>query len=215
MSDPVRVRAILFDLDGVLADSAVSIERAWRRWASRYGLDPAVVLPHVPGRLAVDTIRAVRPDLPPSVVQADADRVNAYQVADEADRTPVPGMVALVRELADRPWAVVTAAPRELAAARLARCGYPPAPVLVGAQDVTAGKPDPAGYLTAARRLGVPAADALVVEDSAAGIRAGLAAGSPVLALNAADGAGAALCARDGHDVRITLTADAIEVGLR
>lgn len=215
MGDPVRVRAILFDLDGVLADSAASIERAWRRWADGYGVRVEQVLPHVPGRLAVDTIRVVRPDLSPTAVRADADRVNAYQVVDEADRTPVPGMVALVRALADRPWAVVTAAPRELAAARLARCGYPPAPVLVGAQDVTAGKPDPAGYRTAARRLGVPAADALVVEDSAAGIRAGLAAGATVLALNAADGAGAALCARDGHGVRVTLTADAIEVGLR
>jgi mannitol-1-/sugar-/sorbitol-6-phosphatase len=215
MTEPVRVRAVLFDLDGVLADSADSIERAWCRWAAGYGLDPAEILPHVPGRLAVDTIRTVRPDLSGAVVRADADRVNAYQVTDQADRTAVPGMVAVVRALGDRPWAVVTAAPRELAAARLARCGYPPAPVLVGAEDVTAGKPDPAGYRTAAARLGVPPGETLVVEDSAAGIRAGLAAGAAVLALNAPSADGATLRARDGHDVRITLTADAIEVALR
>jgi sugar-phosphatase len=53
--------------------------------------------------------------------------------------------------------------------------------VTVTAEDVTAGKPDPSGYLLAAERLGVDPADAIVYEDAEAGIRAGLAAGMRVV----------------------------------
>ena len=54
---------------------------------------------------------------------------------------------------------------------------------VVSAADVANGKPHPEPYLTAARRLGVPAAASLVVEDSISGIRAAKAAGATCLAL--------------------------------
>jgi mannitol-1-/sugar-/sorbitol-6-phosphatase len=73
---------------------------------------------------------------------------------------------------------VVTSATRPLAAARLGAVGIAPPAVVVYADDVTHGKPDPEGYLTAARRLGVEPAAALVVEDSPPGIEAGRAAGA-------------------------------------
>jgi beta-phosphoglucomutase-like phosphatase (HAD superfamily) len=65
-----------------------------------------------------------------------------------------------------------------LAALRLS-----PAPAVVVSRDhVARGKPDPAGYLLAARRLGVPPSAVLVVEDSPVGAAAGVAAGMAVLA---------------------------------
>lgn len=57
----------------------------------------------------------------------------------------------------------------------------------VGAEDVVHGKPSPEGYLQAARRLGVASPRCLVVEDSEAGIAAGLAAGMRVLATASAN----------------------------
>jgi sugar-phosphatase len=56
--------------------------------------------------------------------------------------------------------------------------------VLVCAEDVTAAKPDPAGYRRAAQALGLGAADCLVLEDSAAGVAAGRAAGAAVLGVS-------------------------------
>jgi sugar-phosphatase len=55
--------------------------------------------------------------------------------------------------------------------------------VIVFADDVARGKPDPEGYLTAARRLGADPAEALVVEDAPPGIEAGRAAGMATVAL--------------------------------
>jgi sugar-phosphatase len=211
----LTVRAVHFDLDGVLINSQASVRRAWRRWAAEQQLRWASVAPHVEGRLAIDTIRAVLPDIDAARAQAEADTVNAYQVADEADAMVVPGMRKLVSALGGRPWSVVTSAPRALAIARLGRCGYPAPAVLISAEDVVSGKPDPEGYLLAFRRLGIAAGESLVVEDSVAGINAGLSAGAAVLALSpsrAKPVAGAAMTARDGRDVLVRVTGEVISI---
>jgi sugar-phosphatase len=77
---------------------------------------------------------------------------------------------------ADR-WAIVTSATGALARARFEVAGIPDPGVLVTADDVTRGKPDPEGYLAAARALGLAPADAVVVEDTGAGVQAARAAG--------------------------------------
>ena len=61
--DVIRCGAILFDLDGVLMDSRVCVERHWTRWANGHGIDVAHVLAEAHGRRTADTIRAVAPSL--------------------------------------------------------------------------------------------------------------------------------------------------------
>jgi sugar-phosphatase len=77
---------------------------------------------------------------------------------------------------------VVTSADLRLAKARLGAAGLE-VPVLVTMDDLTIGKPDPAGYLLGASRLGVPPEQCLVVEDAEVGLQAARAAGSPTAAL--------------------------------
>ncbi len=80
------------------------------------------------------------------------------------------------------PWAVVTSADARLARARLDAAGVHP-PVLVTVDEVSAGKPDPEGFVLAARRLGIPIERCLVVEDSVPGAEAGRRAGALVAGL--------------------------------
>src|ERR1700733_4745906 len=159
--------AVLFDMDGTLVTSDAAVERAWMTWAGEYGVDGvrAVELAH--GRPSEPTVRAMLPDLDEPAVAAAVARQLELQYTDLADVTAAPGAFALLGELAGRgvPWAVVTSADTRLAAARLGAAGIT-APVLVSSDDVPVGKPDPAGYLRAARLLGVRAADCLVVEDA-------------------------------------------------
>ncbi|MGH8376547.1 MAG: HAD-IA family hydrolase, partial [Pseudomonas sp.] len=84
-----------------------------------------------------------------------------------------------------RQWAIVTSAPRELALRRMAAAGIPVPEVMVTAEDVTAGKPDPAGYQLAARRLGVEPAQCLIFEDATVGILAAEAAGADLVIVTA------------------------------
>lgn len=106
------------------------------------------------------------------------------QYDDLADVVATTGAAELVATL-DRlalPWAVVTSADVLLATARLGAAGIS-APLLITIEDVTAGKPDPEGYLVAAARLGADPLRCLVVEDAAPGVAAGRAAGARVAGL--------------------------------
>jgi mannitol-1-/sugar-/sorbitol-6-phosphatase len=171
-------RGLLFDNDGVLVDSEPSVVRSWRRWAVEHDLDPDEVMAVVPGRRAADTVAVF---VKPAQVEESTALVTRFELEDVAGTTAVPGAVELVRQLAGVPWAVVTSGVRELATARLRAAGIPLPEIVVTAEDVTAGKPDPQGYAAAADRLGVPCSDALVLEDSTSGIAAGQAAGCRVV----------------------------------
>jgi len=176
----IDVAAVLFDCDGVLVDSAASVERAWRRWAAERGLDVDAVVAIAHGRRTEDTLRRLgfSDDL-----AAEVERVEGAEIADAASVSAFREAAALLPALPPRTWAVVTSGTRALATSRLAAAGLPPPAVLVTAEDVAAGKPDPEGYLEAARRLGRPPADCVVLEDAPAGVQAALAAGMPVVAL--------------------------------
>jgi sugar-phosphatase len=176
----IIAHAILFDLDGVLADSTASVEHHWRSWARKHALDPDALIAVVHGRRAIDTIREVAPHL-------DAERELADLVAAEGGDTrgvmATAGAKALLERLPDDAWAVVTSGVRSVAEARLRASGLPIPKLLVPADEITRGKPDPEGYLTAARKLGVEPRDCVVIEDAPAGIAAARNAGMRCIAL--------------------------------
>ncbi|MFD4872469.1 HAD-IA family hydrolase [Streptomyces sp. NPDC058420] len=173
-------RAVLFDVDGVLVDSYPAYRRIWSRWATHRGLDPDLVWSHTHGRRPVDTIRAVAPHLDAA---AEYRLVREF-MAHEGDSFPVyPDAAAVLRLLRDRRWGVVTSGRTPTVLPRLRAGGLPDPPILVDSSQVRRGKPDPEGYLRAARLLDVPAPDCLVIEDAPAGVEAARAAGMTVIAV--------------------------------
>jgi len=177
----INVKAILFDLDGTLIDTTVVVERTWRAWASRHGVDPEAILRVCHGRRTLETIQ----EFAPAGIDPVAETANVEnQMAEDVDGVvPVRGAEALLRSVPRHRWAVVTSATRFMAQARLRQVGLPFPEVLITAEDVTVGKPNPEGYCRAARELGCDARETLVLEDAPAGFEAGRAAGATVLAL--------------------------------
>ncbi|HEV8453687.1 MAG TPA: HAD-IA family hydrolase [Gemmatimonadales bacterium] len=173
-------RAVLFDLDGVLVDSAAYIEDQWRRWARAKGLPVEPFLRVCHGRRALETIQLAAPHL-------DAEAEVAAFVPDDAGNgdtlKPVEGASRLLQTLPMGSWAVATSGTRAAATERLRDAGLPIPGVLVCAEDVLHGKPSPDVYLLAAAGLGVSPADCIVVEDAPAGVEAARAAGMGVVAL--------------------------------
>ncbi len=111
-------------------------------------------------------------------------RNGSYETSDVGQVVrKLPGARELLSTLGDSGWAVVTSSPRELATVRLGVTGLPLPPVLIAAEDVSAGKPDPEPYLSAAARLGAEPAACTVFEDAPDGIAAARAAGMRVIAL--------------------------------
>jgi sugar-phosphatase len=174
---------LLIDLDGTLVDSHASIAAGWGQWSRRYGVKLATVLDIMPGRNATSVMREMQPDLPESVLAQEYATLLASEIADAGSVTAMPGARQLLDALPPDRWALVTACTRELAEARLRAAGLPLPKVLIGAEAVPLGKPDPAGYLAAAESLDASPQRSLVIEDAPAGVTAGLAAGMRVIAV--------------------------------
>ncbi|MCP2330158.1 HAD-IA family hydrolase [Actinoalloteichus caeruleus] len=168
------VDAILFDLDGVLVNSARAIDVAMRRWAVERGLDPDAIASLAHGRRDEDLVRLAAPHLD---VDPEVDRIAEldFEVMDQV--TAIPGASALIGLLPPLRWAVVTSGAASIASARLAAAGLSRPPVVVTAEQVAKGKPDPEGYLLAAERLGVEPTRCVVLEDAPVGWDAATAAG--------------------------------------
>jgi sugar-phosphatase len=171
--------ALLFDLDGVLIDSTPAVARVWRQWALEHGFDPDMVVHKAHGRPSRSTIRELLPN-------ADVDRedreVERREMDDLDGVVLLPGAHELLSALPPDRWTIATSCTRPLAEVRLRAAGLPIPRTMVTSSDVTIGKPDPEPYLKAAAKLGFPASDCIVLEDAPAGVRAGKAAGSRVIA---------------------------------
>lgn len=179
----IRCRAILFDLDGVLVDSTVAVERHWRKWAAQRGLQSEYVLANAHGRRTIDTLLFVASHLHLDLEQ-EAALIEKSEIEDTEGLVAVPGAAHLLQALPDHLWAVVTSGTRMLATTRLQAVGLPVPHALVTAEQVSLGKPHPEGYLKAATLLGLEPQDCLVIEDAPAGIQAAHAAGSRVIGVS-------------------------------
>ncbi|MDJ0278368.1 HAD-IA family hydrolase [Sphingomonas sp. 2R-10] len=173
-----RYAAFLFDMDGTLLDSTAAVERVWRRWCARHGIDAEALIAVCHGVRGEDTVR--RFATPGMDIATEAQWLIAAELEDVDGIVAIDGVHALIAGLAPTEWAIVTSAPRNLAEVRLRAIDLPIPQVFITAEDVTAGKPDPQGFRLAADRLGVSIADCLVFEDSPAGVAAGKAAGAAV-----------------------------------
>lgn len=177
----LTARALLLDMDGTLVDSDAVVERCWRRWAVRQGLDQEHVLTVAHGRQGYATMAELLPDRPMELNHAENRALLAEETADIDGVVPVPGAPAFLAALTGVPHALVTSADDALMRGRMGAAGLDLPELRITAEQVAASKPDPEGFLKGAAALGADPADAVVFEDSGAGIAAGLAAGMRVV----------------------------------
>lgn len=176
----VTCDGVLFDMDGVLLDSTPAVARVWHQWALEHGFDPDDVVHAAHGRPSISTIRDY---LPGSNYEAENREVERRELADMDGVVPLPGAIELLQSLPSTQWGIVTSCTRPLAEARLRAGGLPRPRCFVSSDDILNGKPAPDPYLTGAKSLGVDPARCIVVEDVAAGVRSGKAAGCRVIAV--------------------------------
>ncbi|MEU2250311.1 HAD-IA family hydrolase [Streptomyces sp. NPDC019224] len=185
----LTAHALLLDMDGTLVNSDAVVERCWRRWALRHGLDPEEALKVVHGRQGYATMAVLLPDRPMEQNHADNRVMLAEETADTDGVVPIGGAPAFMDSIAALPHALVTSADLALATARMNAAGLRMPEHRVTAESVGASKPDPEGFLKGAAALGFAPADCVVFEDSEAGIAAGRAAGMRVVGVGPRAGA--------------------------
>lgn len=172
--------AILFDLDGVLVDSTGSVSRQWGMWAVENNIDPQTVVEIAHGVRTIEVVRRLTPHLD---AEAEVRRLEKREADDHEGVSVMPGAAELLRSIPPDRWCVVTSGTRYLATSRLRLANLPTPKVLVSADEVSKGKPDPEPYVTGARLLGMVPSDCLVFEDASAGIAAAHAGGMKVIGI--------------------------------
>ena len=185
-------RAVLWDLDGTLVDSAEfhwfswrdtlaaeGIEITYQQFLDSFGQKNDSILPGWLGPAATpERIRQV----------GDAKEAEYRRLATVYGLTPLPGAADWVRRLHSRGWrqAIASSAPRQNVEVMLRALGVDDGfDAIVSAEDVSAGKPDPEVFLTAAERVAVPPSGCIVVEDAAVGVEAARRAGIKCVGVNA------------------------------
>ncbi|MGV9283972.1 HAD family hydrolase [Streptomyces sp. NPDC003730] len=202
-------RALLLDMDGTLVNSDAAVERVWRRWADRHGLDGDEVMKVVHGRQGYASMALLLPDRPMEQNHADNARMLAEETADTEGVVAIPGAPDFLASLRGLPHALVTSADVALSTARMAAAGLVQPDVRITAESVGASKPDPEGFLKGAAELGVAPADCIAFEDSGAGITAARAAGMRVVGVGPRAGIhGPDVVVQDLTRVRVEADAD-------
>jgi mannitol-1-/sugar-/sorbitol-6-phosphatase len=156
------------------------VERQWRRFAARHGLDPEHVIRTAHGHRTVETVQIVMPNVD---AVAEAKIVEQNEIEDTEGLVAIDGAAELLASLPPDRWAVVTSGTRALATRRLAAAGLPQPRHMVPADEVTRGKPDPEPYLKGAQLIQFEPQSCLVFEDAASGIKAAKAAGMRVIGI--------------------------------
>lgn len=199
----LSVSALLLDMDGTLVCSTGDVEQVWRLWCQHHQLAPEPVLAMCHGMRSREVIRALAPQLD---VEREAARLDELEM-EHTGGDAIAGAGELLRRLPPERWAIVTSASERVARHRL-RCADLPLPnLLVGAEAVSNGKPDPEPYLLGAKRLGGSPAHCLVFEDAPAGIESALRAGCTVVQVGGEEPLNPAVVAviRDWREVKVEL----------
>ncbi|MBR4042733.1 MAG: HAD-IA family hydrolase [Bacteroidaceae bacterium] len=190
---PQRLRAVLFDMDGVLYNSMPSHAKAWHRAMAHFGYDlPEQEAYMHEGRTGASTINIV--SRRQRGVEESEERIQEiYRVKSQffneyPPAEPMPGALELLRKLQAQGLKIliVTGSGQASLLDRLNHHfpGVFCRELMVTAFDVQRGKPDPEPYLMGLQKGGLRAEECVVVENAPLGVRAAKAAGIFTIAVN-------------------------------
>ncbi len=174
---------VIFDMDGVLVDSADAHLMSWKLMAEEHGLSVSESqVASTFGRQNRDIIPLLFGEVSPARLQTLADRKEEIYRGLVRGKAPVvEGALLLVRALVDRgvKLAIGSSAPRAnidlvLAEMSLVECFD----AIISGDEVTRGKPDPEVFTKACAALGMPPSRCVVIEDAPAGVTAAVRAGA-------------------------------------
>ena len=178
-----KIAAVIWDLDGVLADTAPHHFRAWRETFAKRGID-FTEADFMRG-FGVKNDAVIKGVLGEQTTDAEIETIAKAKEATfrdiiGKDIKPIPGALELIRALDDKGIGMAIASSTVIENIRLivGSLGIEKyMKAVITGHDVTEGKPHPQVFLTAAERLGADPRDCIVFEDAVAGVKAAKSAG--------------------------------------
>ncbi|MBW4698964.1 MAG: HAD family phosphatase [Aphanocapsa lilacina HA4352-LM1] len=180
--------ALLFDLDGTLADTDPLHFQAWQELLGEFGMtiDRAFYRARVSGRINPDIVKELLPALSPEQSHRFIERKEGRFRELATGLEPLAGALDVLdwAKGLGLKYALVSNAPGGNARFMLKALKLETAfATTVLGEEVAAGKPDPTPYRVALERLGVSASQSLAFEDSPSGVRSAVGAGIPTVGI--------------------------------
>ncbi|HID06362.1 MAG TPA: HAD family phosphatase [Armatimonadetes bacterium] len=185
----MQLKAVIFDLDGVLVDSSEFHYKAWQIWSAEQGVTMSY-------EFFRETFGMINEKIIPQLIPRPLSREEIQELSERKEALfrqvargklePLPGAVELVRGLQHAGYrlAIGSSTPRKNIDVVLESIGLADAfPVRIAAEDVKHGKPDPEVFFKAAQAIGVPPRRCVVIEDAVAGVDAAKRAGMKAIAI--------------------------------
>ena len=182
-------RAVIWDMDGVIADTAPYHLKAWQRVFWKRGVSfTEIEFEHKFGQRNDTIIKAILgKDLPASEIDTiTIEKEDFFRQQVERNIKPLPGAIGLIKSLGKNSFSLALASSAPMENIRLILDGLEITDsfdAIVWGREVAEGKPSPQGFLLAAKKLGVAPASCIVIEDAVAGVAAANRAGMRCIAV--------------------------------
>lgn len=172
------IKAVIFDVDGVLLDTVPYHFRAWKKLFNEQGIAFSFTdyLQRVNGVPRLAGIANIMPEADRKTLTRLAEQKQSYfsQLLFKNPPKPLPGVTSLFKKLKKRKIKLVAASSSKNAPLLLDKAGLTPyLSAIISGHDFTKSKPDPELFLLASKRIGIKPCYCLVVEDALVGIQAG------------------------------------------
>ncbi len=184
-----KTRAVIWDMDGVIVDTAPYHLKAWQEALGKRGVKfTEADFRHSFGQRNDTIIKStLGEDTSQELIEAiSREKEEGFRQRIGQHIQPLPGVIALVKSLKEHEFKMALASSAPMANIELLTrslgidsCFQ----AIISDKDVTKGKPDPQGFELAARKLGVEPANCIVIEDAVAGVTAAKRAGMHCLAV--------------------------------
>ena len=190
LSQASQAKAVIWDMDGVIADTAPYHLKAWQESFQKRGVTfTEEDFRHNFGQRNDTIIRDIMGKLtsPQEIDAISREKEESFRKAIRQNIRPLPGAIELIKSLAQHGFKLGLASSAPIENIKLVTKGLGVAHyfhTIVSGRDVTQGKPSPQGFLLAAQRLGVEPENCIVTEDAIAGVSAAKRAGMHCLARN-------------------------------
>jgi beta-phosphoglucomutase len=190
----MKIKAAIFDLDGVIVNTVPLHFAAWKKMFEEYG-HPFTMkdyLAKVDGKPRLEGAAAILTELSPKEIEEAGSKKQAYylRLLDSGSVEIFDSSVKVIQELKKRGLKLAAASSSKNAVHILKKIKlYDIFEVNVSGADFEKGKPDPEIFLTAAKKLGAKPAEAVVFEDARSGVQAAVNGGFPCIGINRHDNA--------------------------
>ena len=176
----IECKKFIFDVDATLVDTQAVIDNIWKKWCETVGVSYVDMSQYIHGRKIEETLHCISPSY---ACDVQVEKVKSIALSEMTKAQEISNAHSFIANLSPNAWGIATSGPKKVATTSLLASGFDLPKVMICAEDVLKGKPDPEPFIKAAHALNVTPSECVAFEDSPSGVLSAKRAGCFTVAL--------------------------------